>query len=135
MISHCYSPTSRGTCPGSADSPTISPCLYDSSGLWAAHSRTSCTRCARRSLTAPYCVGHAPTHIKPTDYQEVAVHSIRKFVERVKSEADEAGQTTAEYALVILGSAAIATLLLTWASKSGGITKLFDMVVGRLIPG
>jgi len=63
------------------------------------------------------------------------VHSIRKFAERVKSDADEAGQTTAEYALVILGSAAIATLLLTWASKSGGITKLFDMVVGRLIPG
>lgn len=49
--------------------------------------------------------------------------------------AREAGQTTAEYALVILGSAAIATLLLTWASKSGGITKLFDMVVGRLLPG
>ncbi|MFM7270999.1 MAG: DUF4244 domain-containing protein [Actinomycetes bacterium] len=48
---------------------------------------------------------------------------------------DEAGQTTAEYALVILGSAAIATLLLTWATKSGGLTKLFDMVVGRLLPG
>lgn len=63
------------------------------------------------------------------------MHSIRKSVERVKREANEAGQTTAEYALVILGSAAIATLLLTWASKSGGITKLFDMVVGRLIPG
>jgi hypothetical protein len=47
----------------------------------------------------------------------------------------EAGQTTAEYALVILGSAAIATLLLTWATKSGGLTKLFDMVVGRLLPG
>lgn len=49
--------------------------------------------------------------------------------------ARETGQTTAEYALVILGSAAIATLLLTWASKSGGITQLFDMVVGRLLPG
>ena len=56
-------------------------------------------------------------------------------MKQVKILSDEAGQTTAEYALVILGSAAIATLLLTWASKSGGITKLFDMVVGRLIPG
>jgi Flp pilus assembly pilin Flp len=63
------------------------------------------------------------------------VKSINKFVKQVKIHSDEAGQTTAEYALVILGSAAIATLLLTWASKSGGITKLFDMVVGRLIPG
>ncbi len=54
---------------------------------------------------------------------------------RVPRPARETGQTTAEYALVILGSAAIATLLLTWASKSGGITQLFDMVVGRLLPG
>ena len=29
----------------------------------------------------------------------------------------------------------VATLLLTWATKSGGLTKLFDMVVGRLLPG
>ena len=59
----------------------------------------------------------------------------RTTLRRASRPAREAGQTTAEYALVILGSAAIATLLLTWASKSGGITKLFDMVVGRLLPG
>ena len=39
------------------------------------------------------------------------------------------GQTTAEYALVILGAAAIATLLI-----SGGITKLFDSVISKIIP-
>jgi hypothetical protein len=59
----------------------------------------------------------------------------RSTMRRVPRPARETGQTTAEYALVILGSAAIATLLLTWASKSGGITQLFDMVVGRLLPG
>jgi len=59
----------------------------------------------------------------------------RTTLRRASRPVREAGQTTAEYALVILGSAAIATLLLTWASKSGGITKLFDMVVGRLLPG
>ncbi len=47
--------------------------------------------------------------------------------------ADE-GQTTAEYALVILGAAAIATLLISWASSSGGITKLFDNVISKIIP-
>jgi hypothetical protein len=45
----------------------------------------------------------------------------------------EAGQTTAEYALVILGAAAIATLLLTWAKGSGAIGKLFDEVIGKIL--
>ena len=62
------------------------------------------------------------------------MRSIRHLGRRARPLA-EAGQTTAEYALVILGSAAIATLLLTWATKSGGLTNLFDMVVGRLLPG
>lgn len=62
------------------------------------------------------------------------MRSIRFRSRRSRGPA-EAGQTTAEYALVILGSAAIATLLLTWATRSGGLTKLFDMVVGRLLPG
>lgn len=66
------------------------------------------------------------------------MRTIRR-TERSRTRAEraraQAGQTTAEYALVILGSAAIATLLLTWATRSGGLTKLFDMVVGRLLPG
>jgi hypothetical protein len=45
----------------------------------------------------------------------------------------ELGQTTAEYALVILGAAALATLLITWASKSHAITKLFDTVIGKVL--
>jgi hypothetical protein len=45
-----------------------------------------------------------------------------------------AGQTTAEYALVMLGAAAIATLLITWATQSHAIGKLFDEVVGKILP-
>lgn len=54
-----------------------------------------------------------------------------------ESEPDdgEAGQTTAEYALVILGAAAVATLLITWATRSHAIGKLFDEVVGKVLPG
>jgi len=46
---------------------------------------------------------------------------------------EELGQTTAEYALVILGAAALATLLITWATKSHAITKLFDTVIGKVL--
>lgn len=43
------------------------------------------------------------------------------------------GQATAEYALVLLGVAAIALLVAAWAAKSGKIGELFDVVVGKLI--
>jgi len=45
----------------------------------------------------------------------------------------ESGQATAEYALVLLGVAAIALLVAAWAAKSGKIGQLFDAVVGQLI--
>lgn len=45
----------------------------------------------------------------------------------------ESGQATAEYALVLLGAAAIALLLAAWAAKSGAISRLFDAVVDQLI--
>ena len=44
-----------------------------------------------------------------------------------------AGQTTAEYALVLLGAAAIAALVVTWATKSGAIGKLFETVLSHVI--
>lgn len=46
---------------------------------------------------------------------------------------DEKGQTTAEYALVLLGAAGIALLLLGWATQSGAIGTLFDAVLGGVI--
>lgn len=52
--------------------------------------------------------------------------------ERIRNRA-QLGQTTAEYALVILGAAAVATLLITWATKSHAIGKLFDTVIGRVV--
>jgi hypothetical protein len=47
----------------------------------------------------------------------------------------EVGQSTAEYALVILGAVAIATLLITWATGSHAISKLFDSVIAKVLPG
>jgi Flp pilus assembly pilin Flp len=40
----------------------------------------------------------------------------------------ERGQATAEYALVLLGAAAVAVLLMSWAAKSGKIGELLNTV-------
>lgn len=41
----------------------------------------------------------------------------------------EEGQTTAEYALVILAAAAVAVVLITWAQTSGKLPEFFDTVI------
>ena len=56
-------------------------------------------------------------------------------VHTVRAAATELGQTTAEYALVILGAAAIGTLILTWATRSHAIGTLFERVIGKILPG
>lgn len=56
---------------------------------------------------------------------------LRAAIDRILRDAR--GQATAEYALVLLGAAAIALLLAAWAAKSGAISELFDAVVDQLI--
>ena len=55
---------------------------------------------------------------------------MNRFRRRFRSER---GQTTAEYALVLLGAAGIALLLLGWATQSGAIGTLFDVVLDGVI--
>lgn len=52
---------------------------------------------------------------------------------------DDRGQTTAEYALVLLGAALIAVLLIAWATGGGGagkvgrlLDRVFDAVTSRV---
>ena len=45
----------------------------------------------------------------------------------------EAGQTTAEYALVLLGAASVAVLLIAWVTHSGKIDDLFNTVFDQVI--
>lgn len=52
--------------------------------------------------------------------------------DRVRLEG-AAGQTTAEYALVILGAAALATLVIAWATQSNAVGRLFDAVLDRVL--
>jgi hypothetical protein len=56
-----------------------------------------------------------------------------RFQVRLFGLRSDRGQTTAEYALVLLGAAAIALLLVAWATKTNRIGKLLDFVVDQII--
>lgn len=42
------------------------------------------------------------------------------------------GQTTAEYALVLLAAGTIAMMVVAWANGSGAIGELFDSILSRI---
>ena len=46
---------------------------------------------------------------------------------------DEEGQATAEYALVLLGAAAVALAIVSWASRTDFVGKLLDVVFKALL--
>lgn len=46
--------------------------------------------------------------------------------------AEQIGQTTAEYALVILAAAAVAVVLITWARSSGRLPEFFDDIIDQV---
>jgi len=64
--------------------------------------------------------------------QVLVIHAATRQLARVRHRADD-GQTTAEYALVILGAAAIALLVLGWATKTDQISKLMDFVMKEIV--
>lgn len=50
-----------------------------------------------------------------------------------RSRDDDRGQATAEYALVLLGAAAVALMLIAWAGRTDKIGKLLDGVIDSII--
>ena len=56
-----------------------------------------------------------------------------RISDRVSIPRDERGQTTAEYALVIVAAGVVGTMLIAWASKTHFIDQLFDLTLGRVI--
>jgi Flp pilus assembly pilin Flp len=46
---------------------------------------------------------------------------------------NERGQTTAEYALVLLAAAAVAVVLIAWARSSGKLPAFFDGIIDKII--
>ena len=49
-------------------------------------------------------------------------------------ERDDAGQSTAEYALVMIAAAAVAGLLVMWAHKTNLVSGLFNAVIKKVLP-
>ncbi|MBA2609185.1 MAG: DUF4244 domain-containing protein [Actinobacteria bacterium] len=58
------------------------------------------------------------------------------FVLSHRMRRNDRGQATAEYALVLLGAAAVAVLVVGWAAKTGRVGALldsvFDSVTGKI---
>ncbi|MBK5222156.1 MAG: DUF4244 domain-containing protein [Acidimicrobiia bacterium] len=50
-----------------------------------------------------------------------------------RARSDERGQATAEYALVLLGAAAVALMLIAWAGRTDKIGKLLDGVLDSIL--
>ena len=46
---------------------------------------------------------------------------------------DDRGQSTAEYALLMLAAATIALLVVTWATSTGKVGELFDAAIDSVI--
>jgi Flp pilus assembly pilin Flp len=56
--------------------------------------------------------------------------SVNALFERLRH--DERGQATAEYALVLLGAAAVALLVVGWATHTDVIGKLLETVMKHI---
>ncbi len=63
--------------------------------------------------------------------QTVAAHCIAALGDRFRR-LPQRGQATAEYALVLLGAAAVALMVVSWATHSNKIGELFNAVLDRL---
>ena len=65
-----------------------------------------------------------------------ALHSVRLralLVVAGSASHPESGQGTVEYALVLLGAAAVALLLVAWVARTDLVGRLFDTVVGKIL--
>lgn len=52
---------------------------------------------------------------------------------RRRAAQGQAGQSTVEYALILLGAAAIALVVVAWVTRTDLIGRLFDTVVGQIL--
>ena len=75
-------------------------------------------------MTALYAAQHTALSI--------ALAVVRRVRALVADRGDR-GQSTVEYALLLLGAATIALIVVTWASGTGKIGELFDSVIDSIL--
>ena len=51
-----------------------------------------------------------------------------------RGDHSESGQSTAEYALVMIAAAAVAGLVVMWAHKTNLVSGLFNAVIRKVLP-
>ncbi len=64
--------------------------------------------------------------------QTAAEDPVRPMARVSECRQQEGGQTTAEYALVLLAAGTIAMLVVAWAQNTGAIGELLDAVLERI---
>jgi Flp pilus assembly pilin Flp len=84
----------------------------------------------RRFLVPMRCAIETRAHAIRTSLMHAVLRA--RLVAGGGSLARETGQTTAEYALVILAAAAVALVLLAWAKSSGKLPAFFDKIIDDL---
>jgi hypothetical protein len=65
--------------------------------------------------------------------QSSAVLLLERWTNLARRRRQEAGQASAEYALVLLGAAAVALLVTSWAARTNRVGRLLDGVMDRLL--
>ncbi len=68
-------------------------------------------------------------------FQAVSIRifvAVQLLVARRFFVSDDRGQATAEYSLVILGAAAVALLVITWATKTSKVATLLNKVIEKI---
>jgi hypothetical protein len=66
-------------------------------------------------------------------FVSVAIHTSAVYAAGwIRQRITQRGQATAEYALVLLGAAAVALLIVSWATHSNKIGELFNAILDRL---
>jgi hypothetical protein len=61
-----------------------------------------------------------------------ATTTVQRGLPRLTRTSDR-GQATTEYALVLLGAATVALLLVAWAARSGKVGQLLDAVLDSVL--
>lgn len=61
------------------------------------------------------------------------IRPVRRRMADARGLVGEAGQTTAEYALVMLAAAAVAIVLLVWARSTDKLPSFFDQIIDDIV--
>ena len=72
-------------------------------------------------------------HLAALSLTDRSADLLADVVRRARLGRRAGGQSTAEYALVLLGAATVAIVFLAWAGKTSRIGKLFDAVLDTVI--